>query len=73
MELYSDCLYDDFYLDRYATATFSEIDDQVCQNSTLEGEEPGYRAEFWDACYAKRDEWREAVLASGYSGFINDW
>jgi hypothetical protein len=73
MDIYSDCLYDDFCIERHQTATYAEIDEQVCQNSTTEGEEPGYQAEFWDACYAKRDLWREAVLASGYSGFVYDW
>lgn len=73
MDILSDCLYDDFYIERRQTELFKSIDEQLCGNRTPEGSEPDEYTESWDRMYAKRDEWREAVLKEGYAGFTNDW
>ena len=52
------CLYSEFHIERHQTVSFPDF----YQYSVVETE----RTEDWTA-------WREAVLASGYSGFTFDW
>lgn len=73
MEIYSDCLYDDFYIERHQVKLYKEIDEQVLENITPQGDTPDEYSSRYDVFYAKRNEWREAVLAAGYAGFTNDW
>lgn len=61
----SDSLYDDFYMERRESHLNSDIDNMLIENS---GDD-----DRWDEMNAKRDEWREAVLAEGIGGFTNDW
>jgi len=59
-------LYDDFNMDRHETRTMIEIWDRII--------DPYYEdtmCAYTDP--VKRDQWRERVLASGFSGFENDW
>jgi hypothetical protein len=73
-------LYDDLYLERYQTVTNSRINEQLLDNADY-AEPLGEDADQWtvhqhekySTMLAKRDEWREAVLAEGYGGFTNDW
>lgn len=60
MHIITDTVYDDFYVERYETTSFVSIDEQILN----------YNNPKWNG---KHKEWREAVLASGYSGFTNDW
>jgi len=58
-------LYDDFNMDRHETRTFPDMWSHMNEDYN---EMPD--------CYkddAKRDAWRERVLASGFSGFEYDW
>ncbi len=73
MDILSDCLYDDFYIERRETTMYKDIDERLCDNRTPEGSEPDEYTQPWDEMYTKRDEWREAVLAEGYVGFTYDW
>lgn len=64
----SDSLYDDFYMERRESSLNSDIDRIILENvADAEEDDP------WAEMYAKRDEWREAVLAEGIGGFTNDW
>lgn len=73
MDIYSDCLYDDFHIERRETVLFADIDEQVVSNLPADGEEPDEYNCLYFQFFQKRDLWREAVLASGYSGFTYDW
>lgn len=55
-------LYDDFYIERYQTMDYVNMYESI-QEKLEEGE---YNQE-------NVDEWREAVLQSGYGSFIHDW
>ena len=56
-------LYDDFNMDRGQTMTFPEVWESMLDMD--EGET--YEDPF------KQSEWRERVLASGFSSFTHDW
>lgn len=73
MDIFSDCLYDDFYIEKNETKYYSDLDAQICENITPQGETPDEYSSKYDAFYAKRDRWREAVLEDGYAGFTYDW
>lgn len=73
MDIYSEALYDDFYMERHQVKLYKEIDVQVTENITPQGEVPDEYSSKYNVYYAKRDEWREAVLAEGYAGFTYDW
>lgn len=72
-DILSDCLYDDFGIDRSQTLFFKDIVERVQDSITLEGEEPDRYSARFDEMFKKLPEFKEAVLQSGYSGFINDW
>jgi hypothetical protein len=73
MDILTDCLYDDFYIERHETVLFGSIVDRVKEGITAEGEQSSkYTAKF-DEMYKKLPEFKEAVLQSGYSGFVYDW
>ena len=69
MDILSDAMYDDFYMERRETKSFSDIDDQITESYDPEDED----SENYNRMYGKRDEWREAVLKEGYKGFTYDW
>lgn len=52
-------IYDNFYAERYQTVEYFDMWDTILEDEHGTSE--------------TRDEWREKVLASGYSGFKYDW
>lgn len=60
-------VYDHFYIERYQTASFTDIYETI-----LDAEE-----EWNEVLFAAREKnleaWQEAVLESGYSSFTYDW
>ena len=78
MDILSDTLYDDFNTERHQTRMFSEIDECILEGheyacTDIENGEAETIYEKELEMYAKRDTWREAVLAEGYAGFVYDW
>jgi hypothetical protein len=69
----TDSPYDDLNLDRYETRDNSFIDEQLRDNQPLDGDEDCYDYYKHVRMWAKRDEWREAVLQEGHGSFTYDW
>lgn len=76
----SDRIYDDYFPDGRGMTLNSTIDETMMENKEYLESEDTVDDE-WTANariasakeIAKRDEWREAVMAEGYGGFIFDW
>lgn len=60
-------LYDDFYYERCETVEYTSMFEHLME---ADGE---YQKKLVEARENNLDAWREAVLASGYSGFKYDW
>ena len=73
MELISECIYDDFYLEKEEVISFIEIYERITEGITAQGEIPDKFTQKFDIMYSKLDEWCELVLQEGYSGFTNSW
>ena len=67
----TDAIYNDIGIERYEQLLNSGMDERITEN--YNPEDTDEFSEIWAQMYAKRDEWREAVLAEGYAGFTFDW
>lgn len=57
--------YDDFYMERYGTWTYKDMLEGMVDRLSWDEDS---RTKTWDI-----DNWKRAVLASGYGGFTHDW
>jgi len=73
LDILTDSPYDDIYMDRYQTKANSDIDDSLLENQPSDNDSLGEYHEKYVRMWAKRDEWREAVLQEGYGSFTYDW
>lgn len=73
IDVLTDSPYDDLNLDRYQMVEWLELDLRIEENITLPGEEQDDWTKVWDDMFAKRNEFREAVLKTGSKGCVNDW
>ena len=73
INILTDSVYDDFYMERHQVKSYSQIAETILEGRTQDGDDPDDYSEAYDRMYAKFDEFREAVLSSGYGGFENDW
>lgn len=53
-------MYDDFYVDRYATITYADMYERIMESDD-------------EKLMKNVDSWRELVLQSGFGGFTHDW
>jgi hypothetical protein len=67
-----DCAYDDLHLEKYQTREFSAIWSMI-QECRSDMGDPEYYKKYLELTEEQLDEWREAVLASGFGRFIYDW
>jgi hypothetical protein len=68
--------YDDLGMDRYQTRSFSQVWEMIQENlaDMINYEETDtYFDQYRKLTAEQMNDWREAVLASGFGGFTNDW
>lgn len=73
-------LHDSFGYERYQTISYIDMYETLlgvledASNLDLPDYSKEYLTEYWEGITVEKvDTWREAVLASGYAGFIYDW
>ena len=75
LHVLTDSPYDDLYMERRETHTYSYIDERIVENYDPDQPEDPFDKyqERAKRLYEKRDEFREAVLASEYGAVTYDW
>lgn len=63
------CLYDNFYIDRHQVGVYAHMWQRLHE---LEYDDSNLISKY-NIPQEKLDEWREAVLKSGYYSFVYDW